>query len=145
VSRWSRLATLGNLTSKVSASYLGNKVREAFLDDSAKKEARDKLHVENAEHIADTLSKMKGAAMKLGQQLASVASTLDLPDDVAATLSKLNSKAEPIPFEQIRDPSSPSSASRSTSCSPGSNVIPSARPASARRTQRRCPTAPRSW
>lgn len=102
MSRWSRLATLGNLTSKVSASYLGNKVREAFLDDSAKKEARDKLHVENAEHIADTLSKMKGAAMKLGQQLASVASTLDLPDDVAKSLSKLHKDAERVPFADIR-------------------------------------------
>jgi predicted unusual protein kinase regulating ubiquinone biosynthesis (AarF/ABC1/UbiB family) len=102
VSRWSRLATLTNLTSKVSASYLGNKVREAFLDDAARKEARDRVHVENAEQIADTLSKMKGAAMKLGQQLASVASTLDLPDDVAKSLSRLHKDAERVPFEQIR-------------------------------------------
>ncbi len=102
MSRWSRLATLTNLTSKVSASYLGNKVREAFLDDTQKKEARDKLHVENAEEIAQTLSKMKGAAMKLGQQLASVASTLDLPDDVAASLSRLHKDAERIPFATIR-------------------------------------------
>jgi predicted unusual protein kinase regulating ubiquinone biosynthesis (AarF/ABC1/UbiB family) len=102
VSRWTRLATLTNLTSKVSASYLGNKMKEAFLDDAARKEARDKLHVENAEQIADTLSKMKGAAMKLGQQLASVASTLDLPEDVAKSLSRLHSNAERVPFETIR-------------------------------------------
>lgn len=102
MSRWSRLATLTNLTSRVSASYLGNKMKEAFLDDSARKEARDKLHVENSEQIAETLSKMKGAAMKLGQQLASVASTLDLPEDVAKNLAKLHKDAERVPFEDIR-------------------------------------------
>ncbi|MCB9684611.1 MAG: AarF/ABC1/UbiB kinase family protein [Alphaproteobacteria bacterium] len=102
MSRWKRIATLGGLTSKVSASYLGNKVREAFLDEEGRKESLARLHVENAEQVAETLSHMKGAAMKLGQQLASAANALDLPDEVAGALSRLHKDAERVPFEQIR-------------------------------------------
>lgn len=102
MSRWKRLATLGGLTSKVTSSYLGAKVRDALLDDDARRAARNKLHVENAAEIAETLSKMKGAAMKLGQQLAQVAGTLDLPEEVAKSLSRLHKDAEPVPFETIR-------------------------------------------
>lgn len=103
MSRWKRIATLGGLTSKVSASYLGNKVRDAFLDEEGRKEALRRLHVQNAEQVADTLSHMKGAAMKLGQQLASAANALDLPDEVATALSRLHKDAERVPFEQIRE------------------------------------------
>lgn len=102
-SRLSRLAKLGGLTSKVTGSYVGNKVRDVFRNDEMRKAARDKLHLDNAREIVGAVSKMKGAAMKLGQQLAIAADALDLPDEVAATLGKLNMKAEAIPFSQIRE------------------------------------------
>jgi predicted unusual protein kinase regulating ubiquinone biosynthesis (AarF/ABC1/UbiB family) len=102
-SRLSRLAQLGGLTGKVTGSYVGNKVRDVFRSEEMRKVAKEKLHLDNAKEIVGAVSKMKGAAMKLGQQLAIAADALDLPEDVAATLSKLNSKAEPIPFEQIRE------------------------------------------
>ena len=113
MSRWKRLATLGGLTGRVTTSYLGAAVREAVQDytpfgsgavgDDAKKVAKDRLHLENAKEIADTLSRMKGAAMKLGQQLAVAASSLDLPEEVAGTLAKLHKDAEPVPFATIRE------------------------------------------
>lgn len=110
MSRWKRLATLGGLTGKVTSSYLGAAVRDAVkgvagaaLDDEARKAAKERLHLENAKEIAETLSKMKGAAMKLGQQLANAAGSLDLPDEVAGTLARLHKDAEPVPFATIRE------------------------------------------
>ncbi len=103
MSRWKRIATLGGLTSRVSASYLGNKVKEAFLDEEGRKESLRKLHVENAEQVAETLATMKGAAMKLGQQLASAATTLDLPEEVGSALSRLHKDAERVPFEHVKE------------------------------------------
>lgn len=102
VSRWKRLATLGGLTGKVTSSYLAGKVKDAFLDEDVRTRARQKLHLDNAKEIAETLSKMKGAAMKLGQQMAVAAASLDLPDEVAGALGKLHKDAEPVPFEVIR-------------------------------------------
>ncbi|MEZ4237647.1 MAG: AarF/ABC1/UbiB kinase family protein [Myxococcota bacterium] len=103
MSRLKRLATLGGLTSKVTTSYLGARVRDAFLDDERRKKALDRLHLQNAEQITATLSQMKGAAMKLGQQLAAAAGSLDLPPEVANALGKLHKDAEPVPFEHVRE------------------------------------------
>jgi predicted unusual protein kinase regulating ubiquinone biosynthesis (AarF/ABC1/UbiB family) len=102
LSRLKRLATLGGLTSRVTSSYLGARVRDVFLDEDRRKRAMQRLHLDNAEQIAVTLSHMKGAAMKLGQQLAVAAASLDLPPEVAASLSKLHKDAEPVPFDVIR-------------------------------------------
>lgn len=102
-SRFSRLAKLGGLTSRVTGSYLGNKVKDAFRDAEMRKKARERLHIDNAREIVETVGRMKGAAMKLGQQLAIAADALDLPDEVAATLGQLNAQGEPIPFAQIRE------------------------------------------
>lgn len=102
-SRLSRLAKLGGLTSRVTGSYLGNKVKDAFRNPEMRQKARDKLHLDNAREIVETVGKMKGAAMKLGQQLAVAAEALDLPDEVAATLGQLNAQGEPIPFAQIKE------------------------------------------
>ncbi|MEQ1504020.1 MAG: AarF/ABC1/UbiB kinase family protein [Myxococcota bacterium] len=102
MSRWKRLATLGGLTSRVTGSYLGAKVRDVFLDEDGRKKALDRLHLDNAEQIAATLSTMKGAAMKLGQQLAVAAGALDLPPEVAGALGRLHKDAEAVPFATIR-------------------------------------------
>jgi predicted unusual protein kinase regulating ubiquinone biosynthesis (AarF/ABC1/UbiB family) len=102
-SRFSRLAKLGSLTSKVTSSYLGNKVKDAFRNEEMRKKAKEKLQIDNAREIVNQVSKMKGAAMKLGQQMAMAADALDLPDEVASTLSTLNKDAEPVPFAHIQE------------------------------------------
>lgn len=103
MSRWKRLATLGGLTGKVTSSYLGNRVRDVLRDEDARRQARERLHLESAEQVAETLSRMKGAAMKLGQQLAVAAGALDLPEEVGAALSRLHKDAAPVPFDTIRE------------------------------------------
>lgn len=58
-----------------------------------------------AEAVRDAvarLSRLKGAAMKAGQQLAQLAVHLDLPDDVRTTLETLHARAEPVPFADVR-------------------------------------------
>jgi predicted unusual protein kinase regulating ubiquinone biosynthesis (AarF/ABC1/UbiB family) len=102
-SRLSRLAKLGGLTGRVAGSVIGDRVRDAFRNDEMRKKAREKLQIDNAKQIVATVGKMKGAAMKLGQQMAIAAEALDLPDDVRETLGTLNAKAEPIPFATIRE------------------------------------------
>lgn len=103
-SRLRRLARLTGLTSRVTGSFVGERVRSAFRGESdLSKEDRDKLFVENTGRIVDTMSNLKGAAMKLGQGMALAARSLDLPPEVAQQLSKLNKDAEPVPFRVIRE------------------------------------------
>ena len=102
-SRLGRLARLGGLTSKVTRSYIGNRVKNALVSEEVRKKARHKLHIDNAKQIVETVSRMKGAAMKLGQQMAVMAQSLDLPEEVGATLSKLHKDSEPIPWDIIKE------------------------------------------
>lgn len=102
-SRLSRLAKLGSLTGRVASSAVGHRVRSAFASGEVRKKAKEKLQLENAREIVATVGKMKGAAMKLGQQMAIAAEALDLPDEVRSTLGQLNDKAEPVPFATIRE------------------------------------------
>lgn len=100
-SRLRRVARLGGLSSRVGSSFLGQRVRGIFQDEALRREAMDRLYVENAEKIARTMGSMKGAAMKVGQQLAQVVEGMDLPPEVAASLRSLNDRAEPVDFSYI--------------------------------------------
>ena len=102
-SRWGRMARLGGLTTRVTASYVGNRIAGAFQDEEQRKETRRKTHIENAERIAETMGMLKGAAMKVGQTIAVLADGADLPPEVARILGKLHDSGEPIPFETIRE------------------------------------------
>ena len=102
-SRLSRLAKLGTLTGRMTTGFLREQVRGAFQTESVRQKAKEKLQLDQARELVATVGKMKGAAMKLGQQMAIAAEALDLPEDVAATLNQLNSKGEPVPFDTIRE------------------------------------------
>ncbi|MEQ1565751.1 MAG: AarF/ABC1/UbiB kinase family protein [Myxococcota bacterium] len=101
MSSWKRLATLGGLTGRVGSSYVTARIKRALGGPEGPDDLAS-LNLRNAEQIADTLSRMKGAAMKLGQSLAVAAGTLDLPPEIAGTLSRLHKDAEPVPFHQVR-------------------------------------------
>jgi predicted unusual protein kinase regulating ubiquinone biosynthesis (AarF/ABC1/UbiB family) len=73
---------------------------------SGRPEDIEGFHAAMAEHLADVLGEMKGAAMKLGQLLSFV--DLDLPPDVRSTyheaLAKLQADAppfDPVAIEQV--------------------------------------------
>ena len=101
-SKLSRLARLGGLSSRVSSSYLGQRIKGAFQDEETRKKALNRLHVENAERVVATMGNLKGAAMKVGQGIAQAVEGMNLPPEMAQTLSQLNNKAEPIEFALIR-------------------------------------------
>jgi predicted unusual protein kinase regulating ubiquinone biosynthesis (AarF/ABC1/UbiB family) len=101
-SRFGRMARLGGLTSRVSGSYLGQRIKGVFQDADTRRDALHKLHLENAERVVDTMGALKGAAMKVGQSLALATDGLNLPPEVSRILGKLNDKAEPVPFDLIR-------------------------------------------
>lgn len=100
--RLGRLATLGGLTTRLSSSYVGQRIKEAFTDEEGRQALRDRFQMQSAEQLASTLGRLRGAAQKFGQSLSMAAEHLDLPDEVRAQLAKLQSEGEPIPFETIR-------------------------------------------
>ena len=56
----------------------------------------------NARRVADELSRMRGAAMKVGQLLSMDAGDV-LPPEIAAILARLRADAAPMPPRQLRD------------------------------------------
>jgi predicted unusual protein kinase regulating ubiquinone biosynthesis (AarF/ABC1/UbiB family) len=102
MSKFGRLGRLGSLTTRVSSSYLGQTVAGLFQGEQARKESMDRLHLQNAERIVAQLGSLKGAAMKVGQQLAQVADSVGLPDEARAVLGKLHDSAEPVPFDVVK-------------------------------------------
>lgn len=99
--RWSRIAKLTELSAKVSSSYLGQRVVSVFQKEEEQKSSLKETHLKNAERIVDTMGILKGAAMKVGQSLAVLADSMDMPDDVRKILSRLNDQAVPVPFADI--------------------------------------------
>ena len=101
-SRLKRLAVLGGLTSKVSSSYLGQRIKGVFQSDEVQAESLEQLHIENATRVADTMSQIKGAAMKVGQSLALLADTMDISPELAQIFSKLHDQAQAVPYTDIQ-------------------------------------------
>lgn len=92
----SRSLQLLGLAARVSQKEITQTVKEAIsrgIDEVAS--GRAKVRIEQAKIIAETLSQLKGAAMKAGQLLSIDASDL-LPPEAIEILSKLQSKADPI-------------------------------------------------
>jgi predicted unusual protein kinase regulating ubiquinone biosynthesis (AarF/ABC1/UbiB family) len=81
---------------------MGQRVLNVFQDEETRKRALRRLHLENAERVVETMGVLKGAAMKIGQSLAVMADGLDLPPEAERVLARLQNKAQPVPFEIIR-------------------------------------------
>ena len=96
-----RLTKLGALSSKISGSYLSQKIRSSFQSIEEESEDLQRTHIKNAERIVDVMADIKGAAMKVGQSLAIVADSFDMPKEISAILSSLHNQALSIPFPEI--------------------------------------------
>jgi predicted unusual protein kinase regulating ubiquinone biosynthesis (AarF/ABC1/UbiB family) len=98
-SRLSRFATLGSLVTKVA----GNIVVDGAKQWSKGQPASVKsllVQPKNIKHLADKLSQLRGAAMKVGQLLSMDAGDL-LPAELSQLLDKLRSSAQPMPHKQL--------------------------------------------
>jgi aarF domain-containing kinase len=85
------------MATKIAAQEIGHRLPGAM--DQAKKLA---MRLEQTRILVETLSQMKGAAMKAGQLLGLEAGEL-LPPEVLEVLSKLQSEGQPLPFAKIQE------------------------------------------
>lgn len=98
-SRLSRLGRFGRLAGGIAGSVIGEGTKQLLSGE--RPELRSLLLTQkNVGRVADQLSHLRGAAMKLGQ-LVSMDSGNLLSPELAELLSKLRSGAEPMPMLQL--------------------------------------------
>lgn len=99
--RLDRLIRMGGLTGGVAGSVLAGGIRQ--VASGRRPRFGDLLLTPgNAHRIANELSRMRGAAMKVGQLLSMDAGDV-LPAETAVILERLRADAEPMPPRQLRD------------------------------------------
>jgi predicted unusual protein kinase regulating ubiquinone biosynthesis (AarF/ABC1/UbiB family) len=97
--RLERLVRMGTMAGTVAAGALGEAARRWWSGESASY-ADIVLNVANAERIADTLSRMRGAAMKLGQLLSLEGGTV-LPQAFTDALTSLQASGDRMSPAQL--------------------------------------------
>jgi predicted unusual protein kinase regulating ubiquinone biosynthesis (AarF/ABC1/UbiB family) len=97
--RLERLVRMGTMAGTVAAGALGEAARRWWSGESASY-ADVVLNVANAERIADTLSRMRGAAMKLGQLLSLEGGTV-LPQAFTDALASLQASGDRMSPAQL--------------------------------------------
>jgi predicted unusual protein kinase regulating ubiquinone biosynthesis (AarF/ABC1/UbiB family) len=99
-----RTAQVGSVVGSQSARYAGTRARNVARSQEAATEALDHRHLEAAERMVETLGRMKGAAMKIGQ-LASFIDTEFLPPEYRELyqeqLSQLRTSAPAMPWKKV--------------------------------------------
>jgi predicted unusual protein kinase regulating ubiquinone biosynthesis (AarF/ABC1/UbiB family) len=100
-----RTAQVGSVVGTQGARYAGTRARNVARSAEAAGEALDQRHMEAARRMVETLGRMKGAAMKIGQ-LASFIDTEFLPPEYRELyqqeLGKLRTSAPPMAWEKVR-------------------------------------------
>jgi predicted unusual protein kinase regulating ubiquinone biosynthesis (AarF/ABC1/UbiB family) len=103
--RIKRTAQVGSVVGAEGARYAGTRARNLARSPEAAAEALDQRHLEAAERMVETLGKMKGAAMKIGQ-LASFIDTEFLPPEYRELyqqqLATLRTDAPAMPWRKVR-------------------------------------------
>jgi predicted unusual protein kinase regulating ubiquinone biosynthesis (AarF/ABC1/UbiB family) len=100
-----RTAQVGTVVGSEGARYAGTRARNVARSPEAAGEALERRHMEAAQRMVETLGRMKGAAMKIGQ-LASFIDTEFLPpeyrDLYQEQLAQLRTSAPPMPWKKVR-------------------------------------------
>jgi predicted unusual protein kinase regulating ubiquinone biosynthesis (AarF/ABC1/UbiB family) len=99
-SRFARFARMSGLSASVAARHFGQKVASAFRDDDEQEKAKKESQLKSATQITKTLGELKGAAMKLGQMMATDPELL--PKEMVEELQKLQHSAPPMPFATVK-------------------------------------------
>jgi predicted unusual protein kinase regulating ubiquinone biosynthesis (AarF/ABC1/UbiB family) len=100
-----RTAQLGSVVGTQGARYAGTRAANLARSPDEASEALEQRHLDAAARMVETLGRMKGAAMKIGQ-LASFIDTEFLPPEYRELyqeqLASLRSTAPPMPWEKVR-------------------------------------------
>jgi predicted unusual protein kinase regulating ubiquinone biosynthesis (AarF/ABC1/UbiB family) len=104
-SRLRRSARVGMLAGVGGMRYAGTKAANLVRSKDKSDARMDELALDSADKLVETLGRMKGAAMKMGQ-LASFVDTDYLPDEYRELfqdkLGKLRTSAPAMPWEKVR-------------------------------------------
>lgn len=96
-----RLAALGGLAGRVGVSMVASRLGDIGRTKDARAARRAALLVEHATRAAETLGRMKGAAMKVGQMLSLHGDLM--PPEVSAVLHSLQRDAPKVPSEVMQE------------------------------------------
>jgi predicted unusual protein kinase regulating ubiquinone biosynthesis (AarF/ABC1/UbiB family) len=100
-----RTAEVGSVIGAQGARYAGTRARNVARSPERAAVELDKRHLEAAERMVQTLGRMKGAAMKIGQ-LASFIDTEFLPEEYRQLyqeqLASLRTSAPPMPWKTVK-------------------------------------------
>jgi predicted unusual protein kinase regulating ubiquinone biosynthesis (AarF/ABC1/UbiB family) len=97
--RLARMARLGSLATGVAGGMIAEGARQ-LAQGNRPKVSDLLLTPANAKRVADELSRLRGAAMKVGQLLSMDAGDM-LPPELTEILSRLRSDAKPMPLSQL--------------------------------------------
>ena len=97
--KFSRLMSLGGLATNVAKNVLSDRLKDVT---SGQKRSYNSLLMQpkNIQALADKLSHLRGAAMKLGQMISMDAGEL-LPNELSMLLQTLQNNATPMPHKQL--------------------------------------------
>ena len=98
-SKISRLLNLGGLASNVVGNVIKDRVKDLSSGNSRSYNSLV-MQPKNIQALADKLSHLRGAAMKLGQMISMDAGEL-IPPELSTLLQKLQNNATPMPHKQL--------------------------------------------
>src|SRR2546423_277904 len=101
VGRFQRLRMLGTLQAKIGAAYLFYWLRGWFKDADVNKRLLAETHWRTALRVLDSMSYLRGAAMKVGQTLANFPDIV--PREFVETLDQLHFDAPPMHWSLLRE------------------------------------------
>ncbi|CAF3836004.1 unnamed protein product [Adineta steineri] len=103
-SRIGRLASFGSLAAGLGVGALGSMVRRSVgLEQASSQQSLSPyLSKANAERIVDTLCKVRGAALKLGQMI-SIQDNFLVQDDIQKIFERVRQKADFMPLWQMNE------------------------------------------
>ncbi len=99
--RVERLARLGVMASGLAAGAVAERARRFMAGEDKLPRGRLLLTERNARQLAKNLSRMRGAAMKLGQ-LISLENGVSLPVEFADAMTALRNHSDSMPLPQLR-------------------------------------------
>lgn len=101
VGRFRRLGLLGTLQAKIAAAYWFYWLRGWFKNADENKRLLAEAHWRTAARLLDSMTYLRGAAMKVGQMLASFPDIA--PSQIADTLAQLHFDAPPMHWSLLRE------------------------------------------
>jgi predicted unusual protein kinase regulating ubiquinone biosynthesis (AarF/ABC1/UbiB family) len=99
-SRFQRFAKLTGLGASVTARHLGQRIAGAFSSAEQQEERERKGREKTATQMRETLGELKGAAMKVGQMLATDPELL--PEEIVRELATLQHSAPAMDFQATK-------------------------------------------